>query len=84
MEILQKELKIQKNFEQFDYIKKVNKITILNILTPSSRNVLIMAGFPQGHIKIFENFEMIKELDFHKVNFIKDIKLINHKKYDRY
>jgi len=67
LEIIQKELKIPKPFESFEYVKNFNQLIMFNPNTNDSRNLLIMAGFPEGQIKIFESFEMIKQIDFHKV-----------------
>jgi len=77
LEISQKELKFPKEIETFDFSSNYNQLKIMNINVKESRNLLIISGFYPGTIDIFENYELIKQLDFHKVSLIKISKTKN-------
>lgn len=75
MEILQKEMKISKNFENFDSME-IKNLVFASFSSFNFGIFLFVSGFSKGSVKIFLDFELKKEIDFHDVKNIFQIIII--------
>lgn len=64
----EKDLKISKEFDNFDFdYRKAKYLIFSNYNHIEYGNFLFVAGFPNGSIKVFLNYETINDIHYHNV-----------------